>query len=106
MEILNPYFEGRSLAFFLECIGHLFLDLFHDVLDTSWMDASVRQQTLQRQPGDLTANGIKTRDNDRFWRVINDEIYACGRFEGTNIAPFTPNDTAFHFLARQRHHRD
>ena len=59
MEILNPYVEGCGLTFFLEGIGHLFLDLFHHIFYTSWMDATISQQTLQGQPRDLTANRVK-----------------------------------------------
>src|SRR5205807_2214114 len=83
-----------------------FLDFFHDVFDTSWMDATISQQTLQRQPCDLSANRVKARDNDCFWGIVNDEVDTCSRFEGTNITPFPANDAALHLLARQRHDRD
>src|SRR5262245_33392514 len=101
MEILNPNLESRGLTFFLQGIGHLFLDLFHHVLDPAWMDAAVGQQTLQCQPGNLTADRVKARNNDSFWRIVNNEVDTCGSFKGANITPFTTNDPAFHLLARQ-----
>ena len=85
MEVVNPHVESRRFALFLERVGHLFLDLFYDVLDTPWMDTAVSQQTFQRQPGDLSLwrNVLAGKGDVNLMPVLMKSVRVQGIFVGS-----------------------
>ena len=60
-------------------------------------------KTFQRKTRDFTADRIKARQDDRFRSIINDEIDAGQRFDGTDISAFTTNDASLHLFVRKSH---
>ncbi len=70
------------------------------------MDAPVLNQFLDTDPGNFAADGIETGQDDGLRRVVNDQIDACQLFDGTDIAAFTADDPALHFLVGKRDNGD
>ena len=69
------------------------------------MDTAIGNQFFQSNAGDFTAYGIKARQDDRFRRIVDDEIDAGQRFNSPDIASFTADDAAFHFIVQQGNDR-
>src|SRR5256885_9207071 len=75
--------------------------LFRSLLDAGGMDAAVLHQALEGDPGDLAADRIEAGEDDRFRRVVDDEIDAGGQLERADVASFASDDAALHFLVRE-----
>src|SRR2546423_5904899 len=105
VESVNAAFVRRLLTGF-DNRGVDFLARFvDDFLDTTGMNAAVRDKLFQRQARDLAPNGIEAGDNDGVRRVIDDDVDAGGELERANVPPFAADDSAFHFIVRQRNRR-
>ena len=70
------------------------------------MDATVLHQPLQRDAGDLAADGIEAGEDHRLRRVVDDEVDAGSKLQRADVAAFTADDAALHVLAREIDHRD
>ena len=70
------------------------------------MNTPISNQFFQCNPGYFTTNRIKTRQDDSFRRIVDDQIYTGQCFNGPDITAFTPDDTAFHFIIGQCHYRN
>ena len=66
------------------------------------MDTSVCDKFFNSNASNLSANWIKTRKNYNFWCVVNDKFYTGSIFQSANVATFTTNQTALHFVIWQR----
>src|SRR5256885_8473063 len=55
--------------------------LFRSLLDAGGMDAAVLHQALEGDPGDLAADRIEAGEDDRFRRVVDDEVDAGGQLD-------------------------
>ncbi len=84
---------------------HLFRHPLHRFLDPGGMDPSVLDQTRERDPGDLPADGVKPRQDDGFRGVVDDDVDPRGRLERTDVPPFPPDDPALHLLGGERNRR-
>src|ERR1041384_5766752 len=62
--------------FLIELLSHFVDKLF----DARRMDAAVLHESLERDARDLAADWIEAGEDDRFRRVVDDEIEAGGRF--------------------------
>lgn len=100
----------RSIVVRLPASDDLFFDLFlyfgNDFFDACRMDAAVRYQLVQRQTRDFTAYRIEARQDDRFRRVVDDDLDAGSGFQGPDVPSFAADDPAFHFVALDVEHRD
>src|SRR6185312_7703729 len=76
------------------------------VLDPLRVDAPVRDETFQREPGDLAPYRIEAGQEHRLGRVIDDQVEAAHRFEGPDIAALAPDDAALHLVPGQVQYRD
>src|SRR3989441_6389851 len=76
------------------------------LFDARRVDAPVDEQPLERALRDLAADRVETRDDDRLWRVVDDEVDAGERLEGADVPSLAADDPALHVVARQRHDRD
>ena len=87
---------------------HLVVDLtahlVDDLFDASRLDASVLDQILQRQTGDLATDRIKTGNRDRFRRIVDDQIHAGRLFDRFDVSSFATDDASLHLFAWQRDH--
>ena len=70
------------------------------------MYAPVLDELFKRNPRDLAANGVEAGDRDGLRRVVNDEVAAGERFDGTNVAALSSYDTALHLVVGERYDGD
>ena len=70
------------------------------------MDASVGHELVQREPGDFAANGIEARQDDRFGRVVDDDLDAGGCLQRPDITAFAADNAALHLVAVDIEDRD
>ena len=68
------------------------------------MDAAVLDQLLQRQSGDLPADGVKAGDGDGLGGVVDDQIDAGNRLQGPDVPALAADDAALHLVIGQGHH--
>src|SRR6266702_1783479 len=85
-------FQGGTLT----CLTHNSIDFLacfgNDLFNARGMDAPIENKLCQSETSHLSTHGIESRENHRFWRIIDDEINAGSCFQGTNIATLAPND--------------
>src|SRR5207253_1517275 len=72
-------FLGGLLTALLDVLLHLGLGFIDDLFDPGRMDATVGDELVETKPGNLTAYGVKTADDDHARCVVNDHVDA-GRF--------------------------
>src|SRR5215471_3855406 len=101
VEVRDRELQRRRLAFLADLFPQLGADLLYDLFDAGRMDAAVRDQLLQRHPGDLAAKRLEGRDDDRLRGVVDDQVHACRRLERANAAPLAADDAAFQVVRRQ-----
>src|SRR5690606_26908348 len=70
------------------------------------VNTSVSYQSVQSQSSDLTTNWIKSRKNNRFRCIINNNFDTCSRFQSADIASFPPDNPTFYFIAFYMENRD
>ncbi len=70
------------------------------------MDAAVRDELVEGQAGDLAADGLEGRDDDRLGCVVDDEIHARRGLEGADVAPLAADDAALQVVRGQLDDRD
>src|SRR5258708_35924109 len=99
MDIGDAERERRSLPFFEQLLIELLAHLLDQLFDAGRMDTAVLQEPFERNAGDLAADRIEARKDDRFRRVVDDEVDAGGQLERADIAPFTADDASLHVFA-------
>ncbi len=103
MQPMDAHFEAGLVAFFLEMLLHVLLDLLHDLLDAGGVNTPVRDQFLEGETSDLTPVGIVGGDQDRFRRIVHDEIHAGVQLEGADVSPLAADDAPLHVVGGQVH---
>ena len=105
MQTVDARFIRRLFASFADFLIDFFAGLFDHFFDACRMDTAIGNQFFQGNAGDFAADRVKARQDDRFRRIVDDEVDAGQRFNSPDIAPFASDDAAFHFIVRQRHDR-
>jgi len=103
MQIVHSHFHRSRFAVLTHLILDFFPCLIDHFLDSGRMDSSVYDQLLQCDPGDFTPYRIETGQDDCFRRIVDDQIDTGQRFQRTDVASFTADDSAFHFIGRKLH---
>ena len=106
MDAVQAGFKHSALTLGFDGRLYIAAGLFHHFLDTGGMDTAVGDQALERLAGDFTPDRIEPGQGDRLGRVIDDEVHAGERLNGAYVTPFAADDTAFHLVVRQGHHRN
>ena len=106
VEPLHVGVEARLLARLRDVGLELGLGLVVGLLDPGRVDAAVLEQLLERHAGDLAADAVEAREDDRVGRVVDDEVDAGEVLEGADVAALAADDAALHVVGRQLHHRD
>src|SRR6185437_4437517 len=105
MQAVNAGVVGRLLA----RLDNLRLDLLSrfvdDFFDSPGVDAAVGDELLERQARRLASHGVEAGYDDRIRRVIDDDVDAGGKLEGSNIPALTADDPPFHLVVGERHGR-
>ena len=99
MQTVNARFIRRLFASFADFLIDFFAGLFDHFFNACRMDTAIGNQFFQSNAGDFTAYGIKARQDDRFRRIVDDEIDAGQRFNSPDIASFTADDAAFRLIS-------
>ena len=106
MDVLDRAARGRRLAFLADLLLELGLDVLDDLLDAGRVDAAVQDEPLDGQAGDLAADGVEARQDDRLGRVVDDDVDAGGHLQGPDVAALAADDPALHVVAGQVDDRD
>ena len=106
MQPVHADLEAGLLAFFLEVLVHLLLDLLDDFLDARRMDPPVGDQDLQAAPRDLASIRVVRRDQHGLGRVVHDEVDAGVLLERPDVAALAPDDAALHVVGGKIHDGD
>ena len=101
MDAVNARLERRLLPRFLNPLIDLAARLLDHLFDACGMDAPVLDQLLKCNARNLAAHRIEPRKDDRFRRIVNDEINARQRLERADIASLASDDAALHLIVRQ-----
>ena len=101
MEIVYADLKGRLLA----VLPNLRLDflpgLLHHFLNAGRMDPAVYDELLQRDPGHLPADRIKSGQNHGLRRIVDDQVHAGQRLDGPDVPAFPADNPSLHLIARQ-----
>ena len=100
---VNSYVETGLLTSFNDGFLHFLSDFFDYFLDSGGVNSAVVDEPFKGYSGYFTPDGVVTRKDDRFWSVVNYEVYARSSFYGSNITAFSTDDSPFHLLAGQVH---
>src|SRR5438067_5248648 len=66
--------ESGGFAFLEELLIELLTHLLDELLDAGRMDAAVLHEALERDARDLAADRIESGEDDRFGRVVDDQV--------------------------------
>ena len=99
MQAVDAQIDGRALADLDDLLLDLLLHLGDHLLDAGGMDSAVGDELMQRQTGDLAAHGVEAAQDDRFGRVVDDDLDAGSRFQRTDVAPLAADDAALDLVA-------
>src|SRR5207245_1784494 len=66
---------------------------------------SVDEEPLERALGDLAADGVEARDDDRLGGVVDDQVDAGELFEGADVPALAADDPPLHVVAGERYDR-
>ena len=70
------------------------------------MDPAVGDELGDREAGDLAADRVEAREDDRLGGVVDDQVDAGRLLEGADVAALAADDPALHLVARQVDDRD
>ena len=102
---VNVHLKAGLLAHLPDVLLDFLVDLRDDLLDPRRVDPAVLDQALQRHPRHLAPHRVKPGQDNRFRRVVNDDVDARRAFQRPDIAAFTADNAAFHLVVGKRHHR-
>ena len=68
------------------------------------MDASVHHELVQGEPRYFSAHGIEAGKHDSLRGVVDDDFDSGGGFEGTDVAAFATDDSAFDLIVVDMEH--
>ena len=72
-----------------------------DLLDPAGVDPAVADELRQREPGDLAADRVEARQDDRLRGVVDDQVDAGRLLEGPDVAALAADDPALHLVVRE-----
>ena len=71
-----------------------------DLLDAAGVDPAIGDELGEGDPGDLAADRVEARQDDRLGRVVDDQVDAGGLLEGPDVAALAADDPALHLVRR------
>src|SRR5665647_2947396 len=104
MDVADLELQDGRLALLLDLLLEVGLDRLDDVLDAGRVDAPVGDELLDGQAGQLAADRVEARQDDRLGRVVDDDVDPCGHLQGPDVAALAADDPPFHVLGRQVDH--
>jgi hypothetical protein len=98
VEALDVGVQRRLLARLLDVALELGLRLVVRLLDPCRMDATVLQEPLEREAGDLAPDAVEPGQDHGVGRVVDDEVDAGEMLEGADVAALAADDAALHVV--------
>ena len=105
VEIGDSDLERRCLTIAEKPLLHLALDLDHQLLDSTRVDAAVLNEIRQSLTGNFAPHRFKARQDHRTGSIVDDQVDTGSLLERANIAPLATDDPALHFVGRQIDYR-
>ena len=102
MQPMNARIERRLLSGLLDALVDFAFRLVHHFLDTGRMNAPVRNQLFESDTRDFAANRIEAGQNNRFRRIVNNQVNAGQGFQRADVAAFAADNAPLHLVVRQR----
>ena len=87
---MDSHIKHSLFACFFDLIIHFFLRFIDHFFNACRMNPSVNNQLFKRNSGNLTPNRIKSGKDDRFRRIVNNEVYARSCFQSSYVTAFLP----------------
>ena len=103
MKIEHARFEHGVLARFLNLYVYLLRRFCNDILYSARVNAAVGYKFFQRYAGNFPADRIEGGQHDGIRRIVDNKIHAGSLFERFDVASFTADYAALHFVIRQRY---
>src|ERR1019366_6000784 len=88
----DAHLLGGRLAFLAQPVGDLGAALGHHLLDARGVDAAVDEEPFQGHLGDLPAHRLESGEDHRLGGLVDDDVDAGRRLEGSDVAPLTADD--------------
>ena len=105
MDPMNPKFKHGSLTSLTDRVFNFTFSFFDDLLNTARINASIRDQALERDARNFSSNGTMTRNQHRLWSIINHQIDPSRSLKRSDVASFTANNTTLHIVAGEMNNR-
>ena len=106
MKIEYARFESCVVARFFNLIIELLAGFLNNFFYARGMNTPVGNKFFQSQARNLAANGVKTRQNDHFGRIVNNKLDTRGIFQRPYISAFAPYYSRLHIVAGNGHNRN
>ena len=88
----DVHFVGSFPSFLEDERTDLFGRLFHDLFDFGRVNTAIGDQSVERLPGDFSADRIEAADDHDTGCIVDDHVHAGGFFEGPDVPPFAADD--------------
>src|SRR5208282_3448809 len=88
MDSVHADLDDRALTGLADRFLDLLLGLANDFLDTSGMNAAIRNELLERDACYFAADGVVTRNHDRLGSIVDNYVDSGGRLDRADIASF------------------
>ena len=98
--------DSCALAHLENLLVDLLLYLCHHFLDASRVYAAVGYKLVQSQAANLASDGVESTDDDGFGGVVDDNLDAGSRLEGSDVAALATDDASLHLVVVDVEHRD
>ncbi len=98
MKAVYAKVDGGAFTGFDDFFFHLLLHFGYYLFDTCRMDTSIGDELVKSQTADFATHGIEGADDDGFGRIVYHDFHAGSGFESADVAAFTTDDAAFHFI--------
>ena len=87
-----------AFTYFYNFFFYLFGSFFNHFLNACRVNTPVGYELVQRKTCDFATYRVEAREDNRFGGIVYNDFDPSSCFEGTDIAPFTTNDTTFHLI--------
>ena len=95
---MHTNFQQRGFPFLLDHHFDFLLGLFHHLFDSGGMNPSIHNQLFKRNSCDFSSDRIEGRQNYRFRSIVDNQIHTGQRFQRSDIAALTSNDSSLHLI--------
>ena len=98
MEVMNARIKRGVFASLSYLLVDLFSSFIHHLFNARRMYSSIDDELLKRYPCDLSPYRVKSRKDNSFRSIINNQIYACSGFKSADIPALSSDNTPFHLI--------